>query len=100
MCCTVPSQVQLYEMYRDAEKAFRGYQFYEFRQLCEFRHEQIHVVWIVDMNESKKVLAFSVGEMRIPAKHEDKVVTREIWCLLIKDMKSECAGKHSFLSSL
>jgi hypothetical protein len=69
-------------MYRDAEKAFRGYQFYEFRQLCEFRHEQIHVVWIVDMNESKKV------------------VTREIWCLLIKDMKSECAGKHSFLSSL
>jgi hypothetical protein len=56
-------------------------------------HKQIHILWEVDMNESKEFLAFSVGEMRIPAKHEDKLVTLEVWANLVAEIKTECHGK-------
>jgi hypothetical protein len=45
------------------------------------------------MNESKEFLAFSVGEMRIPPKHEDKLVTQEVWANLVAKVKAECHGK-------
>jgi hypothetical protein len=54
------------------------------------------------MNQSEEVLAFSVGAMRVPARHDDKLVTREIWKSLLADVKSECAGEIlvSFLSKV
>jgi hypothetical protein len=77
-------------MYKDDSTAFGGHEFMEFKQLSDFRHEQIHAVWNVDMNESQEVLAFPIGEKRIRAKHNDKVVTKEVWVKIVHDVKAEC----------
>jgi hypothetical protein len=50
------------------------------------------------MNKSEEILAFSIGEMRIHARHDDKPVTREVWAALVAEVKSECAGKNAVLS--
>jgi hypothetical protein len=85
-------------MYKDESTAFCSHEFMEFKQLCEFRHEQIHVVWDVDMNESQEVLAFSVGDKRIWAEHEDKVVTKEVWAEIVGEVKGECRGEVFYRS--
>jgi hypothetical protein len=45
------------------------------------------------MNESEEVLAYSVGDMRIPAYHDEKLVTRIVWASLVAEVKVECACK-------
>jgi hypothetical protein len=80
-------------MYEDGSTAFGGNNFLEFRDLCEFRHEQIHVVWEVNMNESEEVLAYSVGDMWIPTYHDEKLVTRAVWASLVAKVKAECSCK-------
>jgi hypothetical protein len=60
-------------MYRDDSIAFGSHIFVEFRQLCEWRHEQIQTVLDFDINESEEVLAFAVGEKRIHARHCDNL---------------------------
>jgi hypothetical protein len=72
-------QGQFYEMYRDDTKAFGTHQFVAFKQMVECRHEEIHVKWDVDMNESGEVLAFTVGGKILAAKHDDEAVTKEAW---------------------
>ena len=86
-------QAQIYEMYQDGLKAFGGHHFEEFRHLCEYKQEQIHVVWEVDMNEGEEILAYSYGDMRIPAQYDDKPMTRGVWASLVADVKAECACK-------
>jgi hypothetical protein len=85
-------------MYEDGSTAFGGNNFLEFRDLCEFRHEQIHVVWEVNMNESEEVLAYSVGDMWIPTYHDEKLVTRAVWASLVAEVKAECACNAYFPS--
>jgi hypothetical protein len=68
-------QAQLYKMYEDESNAFGGHYFLEFQQLCKFKHEQIRMVWEVDMNENKQILALSIEEMKILAKNNEKPMT-------------------------
>jgi hypothetical protein len=49
------------------------------------------VVWEVDINESEEILAYSVGDMRIPAQYDNKPVTRGVWASLVAEVKAECA---------
>jgi hypothetical protein len=62
-------------MYEDESNAFGGHYFLEFQQLCKFKHEQIRMVWEVDMNENKQILALSIEEMKILAKNNEKPMT-------------------------
>jgi hypothetical protein len=53
------------------------------------------VVWDIDMNESQEVLAFPVGDKRIRAKHDDRVVTKEVWAQIVREVKAKCRGEAS-----
>jgi hypothetical protein len=86
-------QGQIYEMYSDDSTAFGNHIFMEFRQLCEWHHEQIQLVWDVDINESEEVLAFAIGDKRIHARHFDQPVTKERWGGIVANVKSECQGE-------
>jgi hypothetical protein len=85
-------QAQLFEMYLDEGKAFTTHHFVDFKQMAECRHEQIHVKWDLNMNDSSEVLAFTVGNRILPAKHGDEIVSKEAWVTLIADVKAECSG--------
>lgn len=45
------------------------------------------------MNESAKIIAYFVGDMRIPVQHNDKLVTWDMWASLVLEVKAECAYK-------
>jgi hypothetical protein len=86
-------QGQLFEMYLHKQSAFATHNFIEFRQMVECRHEQIHVKWDLDMNESVEVLTFTIGAKILQAKYDDAVITKEAWLGLILEVKAECASK-------
>jgi hypothetical protein len=44
------------------------------------------------MNDCNEVLAFVVGSKILPAKHEDKPVTKEVWVTIVNKVKAECAS--------
>jgi hypothetical protein len=46
------------------------------------------------MNKSEEILAYSIGDMQIPAQYDDKPVTRVVWASLVAEVKVECACKY------
>jgi hypothetical protein len=62
-------------------------------QLCEWRHEQIQLVWDVDTNESDEVLVFAVGDKLIHAQHFDQPITKERWGGTVANIKTECQAE-------
>jgi hypothetical protein len=83
---------QIFEMYRNDSTSFTSHHFLDFKQLVGWRHEQIHLKWDLDMNDCQEVLAFTVGDKIIPAKHDGKPVTKGTWASLISEVKSESTG--------
>lgn len=77
---------QIFEMYRNNSTSFTSHHFLNFKQLVGWRHEQN------PMNDCQEVLAFTVGDKIIPAKHDGKPVTKETWASLVSEVKSESTG--------
>jgi hypothetical protein len=82
----------LYAIYKDSEKAFKTHNFIDFKQLLEYRYEQIHVKWDLDMNDILEVLAFTAGGKILKAKHDDMAVMKEVWEDIVSEVKCKCAG--------
>jgi hypothetical protein len=70
--------------------AFTSFSFFDFRQLEECRHEHIHVEWELNMNDCKEILAFVGGSKILPAKHDEKPVTKEVWMGKSKENVQVC----------
>jgi hypothetical protein len=83
---------QIFEMYRNDSTSFTLHHFLDFKQLVGWRHEQIHLKWDLDMNDCQEMLAFTVGDKIIPAKHDGKPVIKETRASLVSEVKSKSAG--------
>jgi hypothetical protein len=79
-------------MYLDDGKVFGIHQYVDFKQMVECRHEQIHIKWDLDMNDSLEVLAFTVGSRILSMRHGESSVLKEAWSTLVADVKAKCSG--------
>ena len=86
-------QASLYKMYEDKATLFSTDEFWSFNNLLDASHEQIHIKWIIDLNDHFAVLCFVCHGEQIHAEHKGDPVNRELWATLVAKVKSKCTSE-------
>ena len=76
-------QASLHSMYQDPATCFSTDEFWAIQNLLDCSHEQIHLKWITDLNDSSAILVFVCQGEQIHAEHNLAPVDRIVWAALV-----------------
>ncbi len=95
-------QSDIYKMYFDQTSKFPTSNFWAFKSLLEFKHENIQMQWVLDLNSRIWHLTLETNGQHIWAVHWNletnflSHVTKDVFVVVKSLVKNQCKGNKTF----
>jgi len=87
---------QLYTIFEDPKTMFFRHEFWTFKNLVDYSHNQIHWNWVSNLNNVSAQLVFVANGEKIWAVHEAQPMDRDSFTTILETMKREVSGMCFF----
>jgi len=83
---------QLFTLFVDKATAYATDEFWAMKNIIECSHSQIHMQWMLDMNDHSAELVFVANGEKIWAMDQAALVDREVFATITSTIKTDCSG--------